>query len=205
MIINQIEETLTRERVVKDFFACVEKIKDADIRDLVDVMLEEAPDGFWESKGSNSGKNHPPENNIDGYGLLIHIVKAIQIAEDSFRFFGIDTEFEQDMIRAALVLHDLYKYGEDWGAYDREHGLICAEKLDKFDTIHPYVLAKIQLWIETHMSRWTHPLTSMKKFIFRDNAQLIVALSDYYSTRTQISFYPGLSILGGNNEQRKEK
>jgi len=196
---------LDRERVVKDFFACVERIQDEDINDMVGVMLEEAPEGFWHSKGSQGGRNHPPENNLEDVGLLIHIIKAVQIAEDSFRFFGIRTKFEEDMIRAAIILHDLYKYGDDWEAYDQEHGLVCAEHLEKFDTIHPYVLGKIQEWIETHMSRWTYPLTSMKHFIFQDIGQIIVAISDYYSTRTQISFYPGLSILGGTNDQRREK
>ena len=202
MIVTQ-ESILTREKVMQDFWACVDKIKDEEIKELVNVMLEEAPDSFWKARGSNSGRNHPPENNIGDYGLMIHIIKAVQIAEDSFRFFEITSSYEEDMIRAAVIMHDLYKYGDE--GFDWEHGLKCAEKIDTIlSNIDPYVLSKIKEWIETHMSRWAHPLESMKKFIFQDKGQLIVALADYYSSRNQISFYPGLSILGGENEQRKE-
>lgn len=198
-------KVFSREEVVKDFFKCVDKIKSEDIKDMVNVMLKEAPDEFWHSKGSNSGRNHPPENNLEDVGLMIHIVKAVQIAEDSFRFFNVQTDYEEDMILAAVILHDLYKYGDPWDdKYEKDHGLICAEKLEKFDEIHPYILHKIQSCIETHMSRWTHPLTSMKNFILPEKTQLIVALADYYSSRNQISFYPGLSIIGGKNEQRQE-
>ena len=198
-----IDTVLTREKVVLDFWACVDRIKDEEIKELTNAMLEEAPESFWIAKGSNSGRNHPPENNLGNFGLLVHIVKAVQIAEDSFRFFEITDPYEEDMIRAAIIMHDLYKYGDN--GFDFEHGLKCAEKIDTiYSEIHPYILGKIKEWIETHMSRWTHPLESMKKFIFQDKGQLIVALADYYSSRNQISFYPGLSILGGTNEQRKD-
>lgn len=204
MIAKQIKDYFKRENIVKDFFARVDRIKNDEIRDFTNEVLESGPDGFWYAVSSTSGRNHPPENNLSTMGLLIHVIKAVDVAEELFRFFGVDDEIDQDIIRSSVLLHDLFKQGNPWtDKHEKEHGLICAKYLEDFE-LDEYIKRKIQKNIESHMSSWSYPISSLKKFIIPDNLQMIVALADYFSSRNQISFYSGLSILGDKNEQRQE-
>lgn len=194
---NDVCGLLDKDTVLKDYLECVESINDSDIRFFVQEALDDAPNEFWETVASVSRRNHPPEDNLPR-GLLIHTIKALEVAEELFRFFGVFDETERDIIRASVLLHDLYKQGHPWGKFtDREHGKICANILNKY-TLNSYIKRKIQLCIETHMSRWAYPMESLKAFIIPDKLQMITALSDYIASRNNISFYPGISIFETN-------
>ena len=187
---------LIRKNIVGDFFDKVDTIKNDDIREFVSVALEHGPFEFWDARSSSSGNNHPPENNLKS-GLLVHIIKALEVAEELFRFFGIEEgSIDEDIVRAAILLHDLYKQGNPWtSVHCKEHGKLCANILMQYRLERP-IKEKILKCIETHMSRWTEPIDSLAKFSMADNLQVIVALSDYFSSRNGISFYPKMSILG---------
>jgi hypothetical protein len=194
MNIEKISD-LTYERIKFDFLDKIDTIVDDDIRNFVADALDNGPKEFWKAKSSSSGNNHAPENNIEG-GLLVHIIKALEIAEGLFRFFGIDDSVDEDIVRASILLHDLYKQGNPWGeGYFREHGRTCADVLAQY-TLNEYIKGRIMRCVGSHMSRWTYPMENLKQFIIPDNLQIIVALSDYMSSRNEISFYPNISILG---------
>ena len=180
-----------------DFLDRIYKIEDDGIREFVKNAVEDAPDPFWTVSASPSQNHHPPEDKIIG-GLIIHTVKAAEVAEELFRFFGVFDSIDRDIVRAAILLHDMYKMGNPWkvdGSTHREHGLICAEEIEQYK-LEPYLKRKIQRCIEYHMSRWNYPTSSLIASYNPDNLELIVQLSDYIASRNNISFYPSLSIIG---------
>jgi 23S rRNA maturation-related 3'-5' exoribonuclease YhaM len=184
------------ERARIDYMERVNTIVDEDIKKFVTEALEGAPDEFWTASASASGLNHPPEDRIEG-GLLIHTIKALEVAESLFRFFGVEDETDRDIVRAALLLHDMYKQGFPWtDATNSEHGQICAMIVGEYALDNDYIKRRIQLCISTHMSRWAYPMESFKNFVIPDKLQIVTALSDYIASRNEISFYPNWSVLG---------
>ena len=75
-----------------------------------------------------------------------------------------------------------------------EHGYIAASYLAEIELEPEYIKRKLLLAIETHMSRWARPFASVTRFLFPDNIQLIVALSDMIVSGKKISFYPGIDV-----------
>jgi hypothetical protein len=192
------KDDFVKSKIVTDFMEQINTIKDDDIRDFVNDALADAPDEFWIAPASSSGNHHPPENNIK-HGLLVHVIKALALAETSFRLFGISEDgVEADIVRASLLLHDVWKQGKPWSAgYCKEHGRICANILKQYTLKNEYVKEKILQCVATHMNVWAYPIEDLKDFFFPSRMQFIVALSDYYSSRNEISFYPYISVLGG--------
>lgn len=189
-----MKRTISKDQAMQDYLDRLDTIIDDDIRAFVKEALDDASDEFWTAQGSVSGINHPPEDNIV-CGLLVHVTKAMEVAEELFRFFGVDDEVDRDIVRAAVMIHDTWKQGSPWGnSTHREHGLICAEMIEKY-TLDPYIKRKIQKCISSHMSRWAWPFSALASFIIPDKLQMVVALADYMASRNNVSFYPGRSII----------
>lgn len=187
---------LTFDKVFEDFFKRIESIDDSDIKRFVYEGFNMISDDFWMKPSSSSGRHHPPESNLTPMGVMVHTIKAIVVAEGLMPFFGVDDALDKDIVRAALLLHDTYKGG--WAAWDGmipEHGYIAASYLAELVLEPVYVKKRLLDCIETHMSRWARPFTSVTKFVFPDRLMLIVALSDMIASRRDMSFYPGISVL----------
>jgi hypothetical protein len=75
---------LDHSEVIKDFFKRIEKIKTIEIRKFVYEALGKVSGDFWSAPTSSSGRYHPPESNIQPTGLLVHIIKALEIADGLF-------------------------------------------------------------------------------------------------------------------------
>jgi hypothetical protein len=200
-------EDFVKGKITADFMDMINKIRDEDIRDFVNDALANAPDEFWDAKSSTTGNNHPPENNLEKIGLLIHIIKAMAVAETLFHFFGVDPmSIDADIVRASILVHDLYKQGNPWtDEHCKEHGRICADILEQYTLKNEYAKKKIKQCVATHMSRWTYPMEDLKDFFYPDRLQLIVALSDYHSSRNEISFYPYICVLGDKYDNNMHK
>ena len=182
--------------VVKDFFKRIEKIKTTEIRKFVYEALGKVSDDFWSAPTSSSGRYHPPESNIKPAGLLAHIVKALEIADGLFSYFGVTNQIDKDIVNAALLLHDCYKGGptKKWESMDPAHGQIATQFFKDIE-LDEYIKSKILLCIRTHMNRFSRPFSSIMEFIMPDKLQMIVSQSDFIASRKKISFYPGLKIV----------
>ena len=196
-------------KVLEDFFKLVKNIKHPGIRRFVYEGLEMLPGDFWTNPTSSSKRYHPPESNITPFGLLVHNVKATAIAEGLFSFFGVDDSIDKDIIRGAIILHDGFKGGfGEWKGLVAEHGYYAVSMYKDLE-LDEYIKRKMMKAIETHMSRFARPFSSVAKFIMPEKLQLIVALSDYIASRKDISFYPKVSIMDkevkGCIEKEKEK
>jgi len=182
--------------IMDDYFDLVEAIKNPDIKRFVYQGFDMMAEDFWMAPTSSSGKHHPPESNITPMGLMIHCIKSCEIAKLLIGFFGVTEQIEKDIIIAAILLHDSYKGGWDraWNGMIPEHGYIAASYLADIELEPEYIKNKLLLAIETHMSRWARPFSSVTRFIFPENTQLIVALSDMIASGRKISFYPGIDV-----------
>ena len=170
----------------------IEKIESPHIRKFTKNALDKAHDQFWLVPSSSSGKFHPPEDQGEG-GLIRHLVKASEVAYELARFYNITTQ-DRDIVVSAAILHDIQKNGIPWGiSSDSNHALVAYHWLDEFDLDQPYK-NKIRKCVRYHMSRWSGLKKEIERATRPNTNELIVQLSDYFSSRKNVSFLPGISL-----------
>jgi hypothetical protein len=168
-------------------------IKSDNIRQFVlDCFDELTPDYFWEVAGSSSGLHHPKIANRK-HGLIVHVKLCVwwgrKLAESFYRY-------DMDIITAALLLHDLQKFGQKMdngkptlASYTSTHGMLLAvqmlQLLKKQKKIIHGTYETITACVGLHMGRFTDELLGdkwMKEY--RDNNNVkIVQLADYCASR----------------------
>lgn len=98
-------------------FAEVELIDDDEIRrETLDAFKSGVPDYFYNVPATGSGRYHNPFSRRK-HGLWIHtkmVFTAYERFVDSFLQMGLITETEANGGRAAVLLHDMFKYGPDY-------------------------------------------------------------------------------------------
>lgn len=109
----KITNTLTEEQL-HDRLPEIEHIEDPDLRlQVEDAFLYLCPSYFWEMPASTSGKYHAPENR-GRHGLWSHTKMAFTVFErlaDSYIERDLLSEYDADCVRAAILLHDMFKKG----------------------------------------------------------------------------------------------
>ena len=98
------------DMVMPDLEQEVASIQDEGVQRFVRDMLTTAPPYFWTVPASMTGKYHPADDLGLG-GLVRHVQKAVELGRKLAEVFMI--EKHTDIIVAALVLHDCFKYGEN--------------------------------------------------------------------------------------------
>ena len=111
-----LEEKLDFEPVVFDtnykisaFKGSFQLIHNPQIRKLLQLIVRNAPDYFFEIPASSTGKYHPKYVLGEG-GLLRHTLGAIVFANHLFPLYNFN-QLEQDLIIASLIIHDMAKNG----------------------------------------------------------------------------------------------
>ncbi len=182
----------------KDLRDCVKLIRDKTIRAFVEDALMRTSPRFWKDPCSSTGANHPPEDQVEG-GIIVHTRKAVRVALDLFRFYGINDKLIQDRIVAAVILHDSMKNGAHWSdRTDYTHGKIVRDVLGELKVggerarDHKDVGEVLKL-VENHMGIWNSPestpaLVRGKTISNRTVAHEIVQLSDYWASRKWCPF-----------------
>ena len=115
----------------------IQEINRRDIREEVQrIFMEEVPDYFWEVPASSTGKYHPEDHNQD-HGLWIHTKRAFtsfQRLSRSYENQGRITPYEKDCGKAAILLHDMFKYGRPPERQEHtvsDHDVLAARFLEK--------------------------------------------------------------------------
>lgn len=110
-----------RDEEVRRRFPEVDLIKDDEIRDAtISALGRGVPDYFWDVPATSSGKYHNPFSRRK-HGLWIHVKMVFAAYERMVRSFeeqGLITSAEADAGRAAVLLHDMLKYGHKYEAGD---------------------------------------------------------------------------------------
>lgn len=154
-----MQQKLNRQAVERLWKNQLELIVRDDLRDYVVDILLAVPIEFYRKPASSTTKYHPSICNKAG-GLYRHTVLAVEVAR---RLFELElpvfqfSQREKDCIVAALILHDICKYGED--ADQRytvfEHPLKAAEKLHYTDNLElNSLITIIKELIASHMGKY---------------------------------------------------
>jgi len=184
---NNINENLR-----KMLYSRLNEISDIVVKKFVKEVLDNAPEGFWTTPCSGSGKYHPPENQGNG-GLIRHLIKCIETARDLCRYFGLSLE-DRDIVLASIFLHDIKKNGEPWKeSTDMEHGRIGADFLDKFELKEPYK-TEIKGCVRYHLYRFTGTKEDIERASNPTKKEMIVQLTDLFCARKYASWLPGFEV-----------
>ena len=172
-------------------------IKNDDIREFAEVLLDGLPDYIWHVGASSTGKYHPAYSLGEG-GLMRHQIAVVRFLNFFFELEQYNTKFtdrEIDLIRVAGLIHDGRKSGEQ-DDYNRS-------KFTKFD--HPIQMAnvvrsydgkylthdEIELianCISSHMGQWSTDRKSSVVLPKPNNVyQEFIHLADYLASRKDLT------------------
>lgn len=172
-------------------------IKNDDIREFAETLLDGIPDYIWHVGASSTGKYHPAYSLGEG-GLMRHQIAVVRFLNFFFELEQYNVMFtsrEMDLMRVAGLVHDCRKSGEQ---SDYEHS-----KFTKFD--HPIQMANVVRsfdgkylnhneiefvanCIASHMGQWN---TDRKSSVVldkpKDGYQFFVHLADYLASRKDLT------------------
>ena len=204
----------------KDYlFKEVEGIKDDKIKKFVITVLDNANPEFWKAPSSSSGKYHPPEDQGER-GLLRHVIKAVSVCKQYARR-AVFSESETDISLAAVILHDVCKNGIEWGKNtDYAHGYLTYNWLNQFK-LDKRIKETIKNGVRYHMFPWCYiispfedrnytnkemkvNLEEYQRASYPSRIELAVREADYWASRKNMSFLPGVNALHDMPEEEKE-
>lgn len=154
------------------------------------AALSNVPEKFWTIPASSTGKHHPEQSNGEG-GLVRHVLATLYFARELFCCYSC-TQDEQDIIYAALMLHDIGK------AMDEPHDIVAATNLRWLykdqKLVSPMILAVID-GVRWHMGKWATGATDChedergsKTFPTSfTRTSMIVHLADYAASRKRVN------------------
>lgn len=140
-------EFQAENKVLEPLLDEVNLIIDQGVRLFTRAMLLAAPDHFWHTPSSKSGKYHPPDEHGEG-GNVLHTKRVVRLvahmSDAQEREF-----FERDIAISAAILHDITKYvrGKDGELY--------------YDPFHPYTVENV--YAEVHDSERAQDLDTIVK------------------------------------------
>lgn len=187
---------------IKVFSHELNLIQNPNIRAFTEKCIEQTPDYFYTVPASSTGKYHPEYSLGDG-GLIRHTKAVCYFANE---LLGLEhnkekfTADERDMIIAAAILHDSYKYGDVKDKYTiADHAAFAAKKISANES---ELASRIADLVLTHMGEWNvdkngkelapKPTSVTQKFLHE---------CDYLASRKRIAvdfgdnYYAGLSVI----------
>ena len=177
-------------------------IKDEQIRESSEFLLDRLPDYFYQMPASTSGRFHP-EFSLGEGGLVRHTKAAVRIAIELFRDSVFNTfefkEPKQDLIIMALLLHDGLKQGWNEEGHTRfDHPFLMSNFIIKnsmnLSMDGKDIITVVRL-INSHMGPWnTDKNSNVVLPIPVDYDEKFVHACDYLASRNF------LNICFTNNE-----
>lgn len=175
-----------------------------DIKEFAKVLLDDAPDYFYEVAASSTGKYHPQYALGEG-GLMRHTKSVVRFYNHLMNIEqnkSIFTDREIDLGRISCLAHDIQKSGTEESYIEKsnngenkvftvfDHPLLAAKYImlykDKYLTEEE--LKFIAMGIGSHMGQWNtdkrNPNITLPKP--KTEMQKIVHLADYLASRKDI-------------------
>lgn len=173
----------------------LERINNENIKSSTETILDLLPDYFYTMPASTSGKYHPLFSLGEG-GLVRHIKVACKILEEMFKneSFSNYTEYEKDLIRMALILHDGFKSGKTYSNHTAvDHPLLMANFIkDNIDLLNitESEAEQVSKLISSHMGPWTKDRSGNEILPKPETKEeLLVHLCDYIASRNFLNVY----------------
>lgn len=164
----------------------------------IDLIQSAVPEYFWTAPAASSFKHHNPFC-CGERGLWIHtlmVSAAYERLASSYVEQDLITPYERDLGRAAVLLHDIRKYGEEYEQGEhaaRDHDLQAADLIESSDLDDRVANA-----VASHMGPWyegPEPQTALEKLVH--TADMVGSTKNgtfgVYKKPMEISkLYPGL-------------
>ena len=174
---------------IKMFERELEYIKDNNIRESAEYMINILPDYFFEIPASSTGKYHPTFASSTS-GLVKHTKVAVRIAYELLNNSVINkfTDREKDLIIMAIILHDGLKSGINKEKYTRfDHPLLISEYI-KDNKVNLKLtdddIKELSKMISAHMGPWNTDYNGNEILPLPKNAkERFVHMCDYLSSK----------------------
>ncbi len=163
-------------------------IKDGNIKENVEHLLNNLPDYFYEIPASSTGKYHPAYTLGDG-GLVRHTKVVAKIGYELLNNDSIGHVYnseEKDLLIGAMLLHDGLKSGKIKEKYTRiDHPLLVCEFIKENNkTLTDNQLFILTNSIESHMGQWNTDFNGNEVLPKPSNKyQRFVHMCDYLASR----------------------
>ena len=172
-------------------------IKNDDIREFAEVLLDGLPDYIWHVGASSTGKYHPAYSLGEG-GLMRHQIAVVRFLNFFFELEQYNTKFtdrEMDLMRVAGWIHDGRKSGEqadyEKSKYTRfDHPIQMANVVRSYEGkyLNHSELEFIATCISSHMGQWSTDRKSGVVLPKPMNAyQEFIHLADYLASRKDLT------------------
>ena len=186
--------TETQKKIVEPI---LQTIKNDDIREFAEVLLDGIPDYIWHVGASSTGKYHPAYSLGEG-GLMRHQIAATRFLNFFLELEQYNTKFtdrEMDLMRVSILTHDGRKSGEQ-DDYNRskftkfDHPIQMASVVRSYKNkyLNPDELEFIATCIESHMGQWN---TDRKSNVVlqkpQNTYQEFIHLADYLASRKDLT------------------
>ena len=166
-----------------------------------DIIHTKAPDTYFTSPGSSTGKYHPICTFKEG-GLIVHVKRVVWFAERLMTSWNMK-ELNRDIVLSACILHDIAKVGKGSGCYeDYEKHPIFAERYFRkhinFEPVEEFQKdwqIKINDCVKYHMGLWS-PKSIVKPLGKYTPHELCVYTSDYMSANKELTTPVDIEIGG---------
>lgn len=163
---------------LKVFCNELDLISDNNILDITEEVLSSLPDAFFTKPASSSGHYHPIPCRVEG-GLVYHTKLAVSVAVQMFDMYEVFDQINKDLVIAALILHDGFKYGVDGlsehTTYDHpklmNDYLVELSKAEGESKVRTEILLNLAGLIHSHHGRWNNdgelpiPFASLNIFV----------------------------------------
>ena len=172
-------------------------IKNDDIREFAEVLLDGLPDYIWHVGASSTGKYHPAYSLGEG-GLMRHQIAVVRFLNFFFELEQYSTKFtdrEMDLMRVAGLMHDGRKSGEQ-DDYIRskftkfDHPIHMANVIRSYDRryLNHDEIEFIATCISSHMGSWNTDKKSSVVLPKPTNIyQEFIHLADYLASRKDLT------------------
>jgi len=185
----------TLEERLKDF---ISSIKHERVRDITAKVFDRfAPNNIIEAPSSSSGKYHPKDECGKG-GWLLHAERVAKICDGLSEAFGL-MPYEQDILKAASLLHDLTQFTDNPDddiktmklSTKTEHANTIASMIESMPLINrEYLLVKA---VKLHSGKWGADESAdewhkiLAKIDREDLLAILFHIADYIASRRYIT------------------
>lgn len=170
-------------------------IKNSEILSLTEKLIKHFPAKFWYMPASSTGKYHSETSQVKN-GLVVHTKLVVWIAKTLM-----DTQMvsaNRDVVMAACILHDGWKYGNAHNWTLRNHAAVAVNEIERIVEESQFFLGldkpdwyqSILDCIASHNGKFTKEWT--KPF---SPEQAVVHMADMIGSRKFITFNPNILTI----------
>lgn len=179
---------------LKAFEKEINMIKNKDLREDAQVLINTIPDYFFTVPASSSGKYHPQSSLGEG-GLLRHTQTVVYFADEFSRnesMYGKLSERGRDLLIIAAIMHDSCKSGRPQSEHTlHEHPILAAELINESASLlkmSEQELNQVVTAVSSHMGQWTKRWSSDVVLPTPNNDfSRMLHMADYIASRKEVN------------------